>query len=279
MNADTTGRYSFGLRQVYASYLSDYLEACRLRGVDVGALALYESDLSEFVTFVVDLAEQEQAPVSRANVRAWLSNLRALGYSQTTISRKAIMARALMSHAVGKQENPFQGVRLPSSRPESRPVLTVEQVRELIESPDDSTLGLRDRAVLALLYSSGLRLSEFSALDVRQLDLRRRQLKRWNGELAFFGQTTANHLVRYLQEAHPRLRGVSHEQALFLSRLGTRLSAQSIRLLVEKRAAALGFAATPQSLRDSCAAHLRAGGMRAGAVRDLLGISLQGITN
>lgn len=176
-------------------------------------------------------------------------------------------------------ESPRRPQRLPRAVPSER------QVKRLLAAPGSGTaLDLRARALLELLYSTGLRNAEVCALDRGDVDLESRlvHVRRGKGgkeRRVPLGRRAARALARYLEAAWPELRrkryAVTQEAdvPLFLSRLGTRLQEQMLRWLLRRwrSDARLAAPVTPHSLRHACATHLLAGGADVRQIQVLLG--------
>jgi integrase/recombinase XerD len=165
--------------------------------------------------------------------------------------------------------------RLPRSLPHP---LGNEEVRRLVEAPDLSTpAGLRDRAVLELLYGAGLRVSELTGLDVDDLDLDEgfvRVVGKGGKEREVpMGQHARASLEAYLRRARPALAGPRTRGAVFLNARGGRLTRQSCATLVARHAEAadVGRRVSPHDLRHSFATHLLEGGADVRVVQELLG--------
>ena len=145
----------------------------------------------------------------------------------------------------------------------------------LLSAPDDTTLGLRDRALLAVLYSTGLRAAEVVAFDLGQVDLSAGEVasrdRRGRARPAFLGHQARAQLDEYLLHARPRFVGATCSRALFLSRKGERLSVRSVEHIVRTYGRQVGLSITPRDLRLACATHLRQGGATATAIKGLLG--------
>ncbi|MHB1005198.1 MAG: tyrosine-type recombinase/integrase [Chloroflexota bacterium] len=265
------------VRDAHASALDRYLADAERRALNARTLANYRHDLFEFLAFLRENGVQWLASVDRPLLRRWLSNLRGRGLAAGSIARRAVEARAFLRFAVGSGNDPFVGLRLPRAERGRRPILTRSQVARLLSTPDETATGLRDRAVLAVLYAGGLRVAELSALDARQVDFADQTIQRWDSagrpRPAFVGGQAWETLARYLAEARPVLTP-SDERALFVSRRGDRISARAVEHLVGRHARAASLEASPNDLRAACAAHLREGGATAVAVRSLLGTTL-----
>jgi integrase/recombinase XerD len=167
---------------------------------------------------------------------------------------------------------------LPLHRIEALPrgVLSQRQAQRLMEAPDESALGLRDRALLELLYGTAIRLSECHRLDLQDLELAQGLLlvragKGRKDRMVPVPREAASALSRYLTTARAELVRDPQEQALFLTRRGRRISRVAIGLLVRDYGIAAGVRVSPHGLRHACATHLLAGGADVRHVQHLLG--------
>jgi integrase/recombinase XerD len=163
--------------------------------------------------------------------------------------------------------------------PPQRPVPTVTEVERLLETPDERVLGVRDRAILETLYSTGLRRSELCALDLYDVDFCNetvmvRQGKGGRDRVVPIGATALRSLRRYLKEARPRLLPGEGERAVFLASITRRrLGPKNLNRIVQAHAerAGLGKRVTPHLLRHACATHLLQGGAATPDVQAILG--------
>ncbi|MHB1133269.1 MAG: tyrosine-type recombinase/integrase [Chloroflexota bacterium] len=261
--------------------LRNYLECCGAeRGLAQSTVGNYSRDLRRFVDFLRRRGVPSVKAVPRLVLREWLSELHKSGLASATARRVVSEARAFLLAAAPGEPDSFEGLSLPRLERAASVPLNTEEVRALLAAPPPTVLGRRDRAIIAALYSSGLRVSQLVALDVRQLDLDEGVVRRWDrgGRLhpAFLGLSTVAALRDYLENSRPDLARHPEEPSLFLSRRGQRISTRAVDLLVAKYARVVGVTASPQALRRACALHMRAGGASAGAVRQLLGTRLVG---
>jgi len=175
--------------------------------------------------------------------------------------------------------NPASILAIPKARRLARPVLTNNEAQRLMESPlSDAQLGKRDRAVLELMYGSGLRREECSRLDLIDVDLvssvaRVREGKGRKDRLVPLTSRACGAIATYLKEERPSLSRGSREAALFLTMFRQRLSGQSITNLVKKHARAAGLSkkVSSHSLRHACATHLLRGGADIRHIQAILG--------
>ena len=225
------------------------------RAVTEAHLAAYAGTLAAHTT----RAGQRLAPASRA---AALSVVRRF-YAWLEV-------RAIVL------QNPARILTLPRSTALPRGILTIAQAGRLMAAPfPGSSIGLRDRAILELLYGTGLRLGEAVRTDVTDLDLRSGLLLVRNGKgrkdrIVPIGGAAAIALDRYLTDGRPAL-VAPISAALFVSRHRRRLAAVSLRVRLQHYGRRLGLRLTPHALRHTCATHLLRGGADLRHVQALLG--------
>ncbi len=235
-----------------------HLKAQRItdaRAVTEAHLAVYARTLAEHTT----RAGQPLAPASRA---ASLSVVRRFWAWLET--------RAIVLH------NPARILTLPRSTSLPRGILTVAQARRLMAAPYPySPIGVRDRAILELLYGAGLRLGEAARTDVTDVNLRSGVLLVRNGKgrkdrIVPICGSAATALDLYLTESRPEL-DIGIDPALFLSRDGARLGAAGLRARIRYHGHRIGVRLIPHALRHTCATHLLRGGADLRHVQALLG--------
>lgn len=211
-------------------------------------------------------------------IRRAVSVLRAKGLSGRTLARMLSAWRGLygfLARDFGVTQNPCQGVRAPRSEKRLPNALTADDARRLVEVAPDDFLAARDRAMLELFYSSGLRLSELVSLDWSMLD-------RNEGTVRVVGKGSKTRLVpvgRKALEALLEWQGRCAElpgrdlQAVFLNQHGRRLSARSVQLRVRQAGIAQGVATRvhPHALRHSFASHVLQSSGDLRAVQEMLG--------
>ena len=255
-----------------------YLDHQRSRGMVLTTIGVYGHHLRVFIHWLstVDvtdvtaisrerledylLTETLRSSLSRATVRHQLSVIR--GFMRYLVRTGVVLRNEAEGLEVGKPTSPFR-------RPPSR-----EAIARLLAAPGEGPLGLRDRAIFELLYSTGIRRAELCALDLGDCDraagiVRVRRGKGGKGRLVPIGERALQVLGRYL--AHGRVRGRS--RALFLGQWGRRLHPKTINWIFKRRCeeASIVPRVTPHLLRHACATHLLENGADIRHVQALLG--------
>lgn len=260
--------------------LGRYLEALALeRNLSPYTLRNYDGDLRGLLAFLEARGVDPRA-LSRQVFREYLSRLVADGVSPGSIQRKVSAARGFYRwlRAEGIIEaDPLANVKGPRKPRRLPSFLTHDEVTALISCPQGSRpQATRDRAILELLYATGMRVSEIAALNLDDVDIDGqtvRVLGKGNKErMVVMGDPARDALERYLREARPHL-AKGPEPAFFLNRDGGRLSVRRVQLMLRKYAAAagLGKRAYPHLLRHTFATHLLDGGADLRVVQELLG--------
>jgi integrase/recombinase XerC len=209
---------------------------------------------------------------------AWLSERR---YARRSIARKASAIRALLRWALIHDligANPADGLAAPKLDRPLPKVLKEDDAATLVElPPDDGPRGVRDRAMLELLYGSGLRVAELCGLDMGDVSIRDGRLqvtgKGRKERLLPMTQSACDSVRTYVNEARPQLLrdGAEATDALFLNSRGTRIGPRSVRAIVTRYSGEVSGAIGPHALRHSFATHLLDGGADLRTVQELLG--------
>jgi site-specific recombinase XerD len=260
--------------------LAAYDRDLRARGSAERTRRAYGVDLGGFSEWA---GGQGLGPVDvrYRDVRRFGAGLSNAGAAPATVARKLAAVRGFYAYLVRMEKigaNPAELVSSPKRSEKLPQVLTTEQMRALLERiPARTPLELRDRAMLELAYSCGLRCEEIVSLDEGSLDFETEQLrvmgKGSKERLLPVGEPAQRALRRYLDKGRHALTVDKREQALFLSKSGRRLSNSDItrRLGLWTREAALAAGVSPHSLRHSFATHLLEGGADLRTIQELLG--------
>ncbi len=252
----------------------------------------YRTDLEDLAGFLASRwfksrTLPEPDSVDAGAIRAWVADMHERGLSASTIGRRLSAARSFYDWLGRRNEaavNPASEVPNPK-RPDTLPDrIDVDDIALILDAPDAGTpAGLRDRAILELLYGAGLRVAELVGLDVDDLGLSDRTVrvlgKGRKERIVPFGRKALDALRAYLRDSAP-LRDRSGAAALFLNLRGGRLTDRSVRRILDAAVerAALLRGVHPHALRHSFATHLLESGMDLRAIQELLGHSRLGTT-
>ncbi len=262
--------------------VDEYLSTLAVeRGYSPRTVEAYAADLNDFLSFLEDQGLKQVSEVSPAHILLYLSQLRRRGLTEETMSRRLSALRGFFSFLVlehGLSENPLVLIEGPRPRRKLPVVLSMEEVKRLLESPDPaSPLGLRDRAMLELTYSSGLRVSELVDLLLYDLNLEvgfvRVRGKGAKERLVPIGDFAREALEIYLKKGRPKLLKNPAEGHVFLNRRGRPLTRQRFWQIIKKYALRAGLSPriTPHVLRHSFATHLLEQGADLRTVQMMLG--------
>jgi integrase/recombinase XerC len=256
----------------------DFLAHLRLeRGASPRTVEAYGSDLAQFFDHLAAHRMSYQS-IDHREIRAFmldLSGRRAPASLARTLSALKTFYR-YAKHREWVSSNPAQRLRAPKLARRLPEILRPEEITAVLEAPDDSPSGLRDRALLELLYSSGLRVSELCGLDIENVDLMERLVrvmgKGRKERMVPIGRPACEALRSWIA-ARPKL--ASDASPLFIGVRGKRLSPRSVRLRLDQAVlkAALGRHLHPHLLRHCFATHLLQGGADLRSIQELLGHS------
>lgn len=267
------------------SATASFLRSARAeRDLSPHTLAAYASDLRQFAEWSERSRVSEVGEIERRLLRRYVSFLSERRLARRSIARKASAVRALLRWAAQQGiigVDPSEGLSVPKLDRPLPKVLKARDAAALCELPPlDDPLGVRDRAVLELLYGSGLRVAELCGLDLEDLD-------RASGTVRVLGKGRKQRqlpvsrpgrriLEMYLRDARGSLLARSKQEAtetaVFINTRGRRLGPRSIRALLEKYLRAEGMRhISPHALRHSFATHMLDGGADLRAVQELLG--------
>jgi integrase/recombinase XerC len=269
------------------AFLDAYLrELGAVAGRSAYTIRNYRNDIGAFLRWCRE-RELEPLAISRQVFREYLGELKEAGMAAASLTRRTSTVHGFyryLQREGATDRDLLHGLAMPK-RPRQLPkVLDPAALDRLLTAPDaDTPQGLRDRAMMELLYGGGLRISELVALDLGQVNLAEGTAivhgKGARERLVLFGEPAMLALERYLAEGRPALAaGAKRGQgcaALFLNRFGSRLTARSVQALVRRYAVAAGIPAEvhPHLLRHSFATHLLDGGADLRIVQELLGHS------
>jgi site-specific recombinase XerD len=255
------------------------------RGLSPHTVAAYRQDLEGLAAFAAR-GGGALASATYPLLRRWLAHLATRGYARSSISRKAAAVRGFYGWAHRRgllASDPAELLAAPTPTNRLPTVLKRGEAKALVEAPGEDAAGIRDRAILELLYGCGLRVSELCALDVPDVDRDRQRVTVTRGKggkqrIVPMGDLALDAVQRYLVAARPQLMRPAPAPGdpgdpLLLSARGARMSDRAVRTVIDRyRTEQLpGRSVSPHTLRHSFATHLLDGGAELRVVQELLG--------
>ncbi len=266
------------MEQQLANYMN-HLSA--VKNASPYTLRNYRREIGEFIDFLKNKQITTWDKVDKEVVRDYLAWLNSEDYAKASIARRLSELRSFCRYLIRERvltANPFDVVSAPKLPKRLPRFLSTEEVKVLLSAPDSSDpQGMRDRAIIELLYAAGMRVSELVSLNLADIDSARAQIKvlgKGNKErLVLIGKPALRAALTYIREGRPKLVGRKTSNAIFLNRFGTRLTVRSVQMILEKYAMKAGIkgAVTPHVLRHTFATHLLDGGADLRSVQELLG--------
>ena len=247
------------------------------RGLSPATVEAYGRDLASLAE---RLGEIEVAGIDTPALRGHVDALEQRGLSPATRARSLSAIARLLAWLRAEGElasDPLADLARPKRGRKVPKVLSAEEARALVHAPDESDVGIRDRALLEVLYAAGLRVSEVTSLRLADLRIASRscvvQGKGRRERLALLGEPAVRALERYLAEVRPRWVRRGDVPEVFVSARGQRLTRQAVWYRIRGYGRALGIAhkLTPHVLRHSFATHLLEGGADLRIVQEMLG--------
>jgi len=248
------------------------------RDLSPHTLSAYRSDLKAFAEWAGRSGSRDLRDIDRTLLRRYVAFLAERRYARRSIARKASALRSMLAWAVSRSlidVSPAVDLNAPKlDQPLPRVMRAPDAARLCELPPADEPIGVRDRAILELLYGSGLRVAELCALDVDDVDLRHSTVevtgKGRKQRRIPVGRPARDAIDRYVTHARPEL--WKEGPALFVNRRGNRMGPRSVRMMITtylnaERAPHI----SPHTLRHSFATHMLDGGADLRAVQELLG--------
>lgn len=260
----------------FASYLVE------TRGSSENTTASYKRDLCSFVRFLEESGIDDIKMVNKTNVMAYIYDLQRQDKAPATISRNAASIRAYFVY-LNKMKivegNPAEGLETPKVEKKMPSVLTLDEVEKLLDQPDISEIkGIRDKAMLEVLYATGMRVTELISLNVSDINIEMEYLSCRSADrirIIPLGSKALEAVDLYMQKARMSMLRDEEEKALFVNCFGYPMTRQGFWKIIKGYAKKAGIKTeiTPHMLRHSFAVHLIENGADIQSVQEMMGHS------
>jgi integrase/recombinase XerD len=264
-------------------WLADYATYLRVeRGLSPNTVSSYLFDLQKLWNWAAE-AGADPTGLERRDLEQWLGSLHEAALAPRSVARAVVAARSFYRFLIGdrvRTADPTEHLESPRALKRLPRLLSGSEILSLLGAPDPETpLGLRDRAMLELLYATGLRVSELTRLNILQLNLELGLVactgKGGKERVVPLGESASSWLLRYLSESRPAILQRRRSNRLFVTRLGSAMTRQAFwkRLRGYGSQAGIRKTITPHMLRHSFATHLLEHGADLRSVQLMLGHS------
>ena len=262
------------------------------RDLSAHSVRAYVTDLHGLAIHAERLGVLEPSALSLRTMRSWLANQQTLGKARTTMARRAASARVFTAWLMrtGQAVNdPGAMLASPKARRELPAALTQTEMRAVLDAAVDGVVadgprGLRDLAIVELLYATGIRVGELVSLDLDDLDRGRRVVRVFGKgrkeRTVPYGAPAADALDSWLSGGRPNMLSADTGAALFVGVRGSRIDPRAVRRIVHEKLGAVegGPDVGPHGLRHTAATHLLEGGADLRSVQEILGHASLGTT-
>mgnify|MGYP000256500010 FL=1 len=252
------------------------------RGLSLNTLESYERDLTKYLEYMKEQGNTSLEASTKLQITSYISWLKKQGKAPATVTRSMVSIRAFYQFLVRERlldKDPSMNMETPKLEKRLPKVMSMNEVELLLEAPDTSTPnGMRDKAMLEVLYATGIRVSELTSLNIADIHLGLGYVrcigKGSKERIIPLGRIAAQSLDQFIQTSRQKLmKPGKQEDALFLGHLGTRMTRQGFWKIIKKYGASVTSykEITPHTLRHSFATHLLENGADLRAVQEMLG--------
>ena len=240
----------------------------------------YKRDITQYITYLCEQGISNIKNTTQTNILSYIMFLKKKGRAASTVSRVLASIRSYYLYLLRNGEvekDPTQTLSSPPVEKKPPQVLSSVEVTLLLEQPKLSdNKGIRDKAMLELLYATGIRVSELIGLDITDVNIQMGYIRCSNSKGERFvpvGNKAIDALKLYLDKARDEMLGTESEQALFVNRMGVRISRQGFWKIIKQYQESSGIKGeiTPHSLRHSFAAHLIQNGADLESLKTMMG--------
>ncbi|WP_033166762.1 tyrosine recombinase [Clostridium sp. KNHs205] len=260
--------------QEFITYMTE------VKNASVNTCLSYKNDLTKLVNYMYKQNITEEDKISETSLNSYVLTLEKEGLSPATVSRNIASIKAFILYLIkhGKMKHdPTERMKPPKIEKKPHTSLSTEEVNGLLEQPNINTIkGMRDKAMLELLYATGIRVTELISIKLEDLNLKNRFLRCAGAKkerLIPFGNMAKHALENYFSFGRPNLVGSVSTDFLFTNLSGEPMSRQGFWKLLKSygKNAGITMEITPQILRNSFAAHMIENGADLRSIQEFLG--------
>lgn len=263
------------------TYIEDYTSfMSEIRHKSANTVESYKRDVTQYISYLGESGIFDAAEVTKTTILSYLLFLQKSGKASATVSRTLASLRSFylyMQRCGAVKVNPTSNLEAPHVEKKMPQILTGAEVEKLLDQPSPAdNKGMRDKAMLELLYATGIRVSELINLDLTDVNVSMSFIRCIGGKkerIIPMGSAACEALAKYLKDARPYMLRDENEEALFVNMSGQRLSRQGFWKLIKHYRNEAGIQAeiTPHTLRHSFAAHLLENGADLHSIQEMMG--------
>ncbi len=259
--------------------IQDFIEYLKSRQVSRNTLLSYERDINQLATYFKDI-DKKMFDATEEDLQKYIVYLTTMGKSNATISRNVASMKAFYRYLLKNklvEENIALNLAAPKVEKKELSILSVSEVEKLLEQPSSKDLkGQRDKAMLELLYATGIRVTELVSLTMSDVNVNAGHIKvkKKNKERVIpISNTALKYLKEYIENVRPLLIKTEEEQSLFINANGQKMTRQGFWKILKqyKDEAKIEKELTPHTIRHSFAVHMLQNGAELKSVQELLG--------
>lgn len=263
-------------------YTKDFVEYLhKERKMSKNTLEAYKRDVQEFVAFEGARGMTNLPETTSTEIIAFLHSLKISGKSAATVNRKLASIRAFFNYLIQTgliTSNPTADIKSPKIDRKELEFLTIQEVDQLLDLPDDSLKGIRDRAILEVLYATGIRVTELIEANLEDLNMRMGFItcagEQSKARIVPLGRPARAALENYIYDVRPQLlKDNKDEKALFVNYYGQRITRQGLWKVLKEYGVKAGLKQqlTPNLIRNSFAVHMLQNGADLKSLQELMG--------
>lgn len=269
--------------------ITRFLEYLKIdRDCSDNTIAAYRNDVTQFYQFIQDYRRPDAPPITSwkdvdaITVQSYLLFLKERQYASSTVARKVAAVKSFTQYLYNAgiiSENPAEHLDSPKVKKNLPRSISPDEIEQLLNEPTkgNGPKDLRDKALMEVLYATGMRVTELVSLNIEDVDLAKKTVDCGEGDkrrrTVPIYSNAADALGRYVEEGRPQLIADENENALFLNHRGQRLTRQGLWLIIKHYVSEVGIegTVTPHTLRHSFATHMLNSGAGLREVQERLG--------